>query len=79
MRTNTAERYRNALCIKKRRHAAALEIRRVHRIIAEHVADRRVPVRVVNESGEDFLDPSAFFLDIALPQKALSAFSKKSA
>jgi hypothetical protein len=36
-------------------------------------------VRVVDESGEDYLYPAGFFLPLELPRAAIKVLSKKSA
>ncbi len=74
-----ASQQRFALCIKNRGYAAALEVRKLYRVIADHIAEKRGLVRVVDESGEDYLYPAGFFLSIELPRAALRVLSKKSA
>jgi len=74
-----AKHYRYALCVKNRGYSAALEVRKVYRIISDHVAEGRGLVRVVDESGEDYLYPAGFFFPIELPRNAVSLFSRKSA
>ena len=74
-----ARPYRFAMCVKNRGFSAALEVRKLYRLIPDRVAERRGLVRVVDESGEDYLYPAGFFLTIELPRAALRALSKKSA
>lgn len=73
----TVNRY--VLCVKNRGYAASLELRKVYRQLPDPAAERKGLVRVVDESGEDYLYPCEFFLEIELPRAALRAFSKKSA
>jgi len=73
-----ANQHRYALCIKNRGYSAALEVRKVYCLIADSVAERRGLVRVIDESGEDYLYPAAYFLPIELPRNAIRVFSKKS-
>ena len=70
---------RYALCVKNRGYSAALEVRKVYRVISDPVAENRGLVRVVDESGEDYLYPAGFFLRIELPRAAIKLLSKKSA
>jgi hypothetical protein len=72
-----ASPHRYALCIKNRGYAAALEVRKVYRVISDHVAKGRGLVRVVDESGEDYLYPVGFFLPLELPRAAIKVLSKK--
>jgi hypothetical protein len=74
-----ARPHRFALCIKNRGYAAALEVRKVYRVISDHVAEGRGLVRVVDESAEDYLYPVGFFLPLELPRAAIKVLSKKSA
>ena len=76
---NIARQYRYALCVKNRGYVAALEVRKVYRLIPDRVAEGRGLVRVVDESGQDYLYPAGFFLLIELPRSAMKVFSKKSA
>ncbi len=74
-----AKQYRYALCAKNRKYSAALEVRKVYRVISDHVAEKRGLVRVVDESGEDYLYPASFFLPIELSREAARVFSRKTA
>ena len=68
-----------ALCVKNRGYSAALEVRKLYRVKRDQVAEKRGLVRVVDESGKDYLYPVGFFLTIELPRAAIRALSKKSA
>ena len=74
-----AKQYRYALCVKNRGYAAALEVRKLYRVLSDHVAEKRGLLRVVDESGESYLYPAGFFLSIDLPRAAIRVLSKKSA
>ena len=58
-----------ALCIENR-GADDLEIRKVYRVLRDKVAATTGYVRVVDESGEDYLYPGDYFVFVELPQKA---------
>ena len=66
------------LCVSNDGHPASLEVRKVYRALPDPVAASRGFVRVVDESGEDYLHPSAFFVAIELPQAAAQAFAEAS-
>lgn len=70
---------RYGLCVDNRGYPAALEVRKVYRLVDDPSADARGLVRVVDESGEDYLYPQRFFVPIEVPREAARAFSKKSA
>lgn len=63
------------ICVRKDGYAAALELRKVYVAVADVEAATRGFVRVVDESGEDYLYPEDFFVPIELPQAAEQAFA----
>jgi len=74
-----ARPYRYVLCVKNRGYPAALEVRKVYRVLPDLSAERRGLTRVVDESGEDYLYPAGFFVAIEVPRKAVGVFVKKTA
>ena len=54
------------VCVNNRGDAAALEVRKIYRRLADRRAGPMGLVRVVDESGEDYLYPAAFFMPIRL-------------
>ena len=45
-----------------------LEIRKIYQIIADEAAAKDGMLRIIDESGEDYLYPANLFLSIELPQ-----------
>jgi len=74
-----ARRHRYVLCVRNRGYLAALEVRKVYRTLSDDAAQRRGFVRVIDESGEDYLYPEAYFLPIEVPREALRVFAKRPA
>lgn len=70
---------RYGVCVENRGNAASLEVRKIYRLLDDPAAEDRGLVRVVDESGEDYLYPARFFVPIELPREAARAFSRKSA
>ena len=62
------------LCVKNRGHAASLELRKIYRVLADAKGQARGMVRVIDESGEDYLYPASFLLPIEIPAKATRLF-----
>ena len=56
------------VCLDNEGYAASLEKRKIYVALPDRAATRHGLVRVVDESGEDYLYPKAFFRTIALPQ-----------
>src|SRR3989442_13977606 len=63
-----------ALCVENR-GAEDLEIRKVYRVLHDKGAAAAGYVRVIDESGEDYLYPAAYFVSVELPQKANRAWT----
>ena len=56
----------------------SLEVRKVYKSRPDPAATSRGFVRVVDESGEDYLFPAACFVVIDLPEAASRAFAEAS-
>ena len=66
------------LCVRNDDYPASLEVRKIYRLIQDEAAAARQFVRVVDESGEDYLYPASYFVAIELPKAAVSALGKAS-
>ncbi len=58
------------LCIDNGGYPESLEVRKVYAVVPDDRADARQYVRVIDETGEDYLYPSKYFVPIQLPPKA---------
>ena len=56
------------LCLDDGGYRASLVVRRLYRCLPDQAARRRGLLRVIDESGEDYLFPSELFAEIDLPQ-----------
>lgn len=56
-----------AICIQNGDYAGALELRKVYELLDDPTADAHDLVRVIGESGEDYLYPSAWFVRVIVP------------
>ena len=54
------------LCIENKGYEASLEIRKLYSNIPDKEAGRHNQVRIIDESGEDYLYPAAFFAPVRL-------------
>lgn len=70
---------RFAICIGNAGFAASLELRKVYRVVADAEATAMGLIRVIDESGGDYLFPEKFFVPIEIPKAAVRAFAKRSA
>ena len=55
------------VCVDNDGYAASLEKRKIYVAMRDVAAEKRGLRRIVDESGEDYLYPKAFFRSIALP------------
>ncbi len=55
------------VCLSNSGYETSLVVRRLYRRIGDPDADRRGLLRVVDESGEDFLYPELLFAPVDLP------------
>ena len=67
-----------AVCIDNRDYPASLELRKIYRVESDPTAARRGQIRIVDDSGEDYLYPQVCFLPIKLPHAAGQAILKAS-
>ena len=56
------------VCIRNEGYEVSLELRKIYRIISDTSAERHHLLKVIDESGEDYLYPQDFFLPIELPK-----------
>lgn len=55
------------ICVANRGYEASLEIRKLYEVLADRVAEKHSQIRVIDESGEDYLYPERFFAPVRLP------------
>ena len=56
------------VCVRNEGYQASLELRKIYQAVPDTDAERHHLLRVVDESGEDYLYPQDFFLLIELPK-----------
>jgi hypothetical protein len=59
-----------ALCLRNGGNPASLDVFKVYRVVPPHRNDEPGDIRIIDESGEDYLYPRENFLPIELPAKA---------
>ena len=55
------------VCVKNQDYPASLEVRKLYPVVPDRAAARVGLRRIVDESGEDYLYPESYFIDIKLP------------
>ena len=56
------------VCVNSADYPASLEKRKIYVVLRDVAAEKQGLLRVIDESGEDYLYPKALFRTIALPQ-----------
>ncbi len=64
---------RFVVCIRNTGYPASLELRKIYQALTDGEAETHGLVRVIDESGEDYLYPQSFFMAVELPQRVASA------
>jgi len=58
------------VCIRNRQYPASLELRKLYQVLPDQAAAQHGQIRVIDESGEDYLYPEEYFIAVELPQSA---------
>jgi len=66
------------VCVKNKNYAASLELRKLYQVVADETAGKLRQIRVIDESGEDYLYPAEYFVPVQLPQSAEKAVRRAS-
>jgi hypothetical protein len=61
---------RFVVCVKNKGYAASLELSKLYQAISDDLAAKLRQVRVIDESGEDYLYPQDYFVPVQVPQSA---------
>ena len=59
---------RFAICIQNEGYPASLELWKVYRSLPDEKAAKHQLIRIIDESGEDYLYSESWFVPIKLPQ-----------
>ena len=66
------ENYRFVLCIENK-DCEDLEKRKIYQRLPDEEAEKEGYIRVIDESGEDYLYPHSYFIAVQLPREAQEA------
>ena len=67
-----------AVCIRNTGFQASLEVRKLYPVLEDRDAEANDLIRVVDESGEDYLFPARLFQRLALPSELQRALRRVS-
>ena len=75
IRANTESRF--AVCVRNE-DCEDLELRKIYQVLPDKRAERDGYIRVVDESGDDYIYPESYFVFVRLPRKAQDAVASAS-
>jgi hypothetical protein len=64
------------VCVDNREYPVALELHKIYRSLPDGEAAADGDLRVIDESGEDYLYPARYFLPVRLPLEMERALAK---
>ena len=67
MKTRQISSRRFSICINNSEYPASLELHKIYRIIPDKDAEHDGDLRIIDESGEDYLYPAKYFVSLKLP------------
>ena len=70
---------RFVVCIENSGYPASLELHKIYRLVPDPDAARDGDVRIVDESGEDYLYPAEWFAAVELSRRVKASLLRRSA
>ena len=78
MKSKKLPEWKFAVCVKNTGYPASLELRKIYEVLPDADAASMNQIRIIDESGEDYLYPAEWFIALELPQAIENAVSKAS-
>ena len=69
MARSRAKKRQFVICVKNDGYEVSLEKRKIYEALDDPEAAGLQQIRVVDESGEDYLFPDSFFVSVELPER----------
>lgn len=63
------------LCVGNKGYAGSLQVRTIYAAISDLDAESHGMLRIVDESGEDYLFPASLFVPVEIPEAAAKVFA----
>jgi hypothetical protein len=67
------------VCVNNKDYPASLELRKLYQVLPDDLADQHRQLRIIDESGEDYLYPATYFVPVSLPRSVRSVVLRASA
>ena len=69
---------RFAVCVRNKGYEASLERNKLYIVLPDAEAERDGDIRIVDESGEDYLYPAKWFVAVEVPKAVQASLLKAS-
>ena len=69
---------RFAVCVRNDGVPASLQLRKLYQVLPDLAAAEHNQVRIIDESGEDYLYPESYFVPVNLPKSIENAVLRAS-
>ena len=76
MKLNKCLKARFAICFDNSEYPTSLELHKLYRVIPDEDAKKDGDLRIIDESGEDYLYPVEYFLLIDIPRGTAQSLNK---
>jgi hypothetical protein len=73
MQLNATSTPQFAVCISNSEYPVSLELHKIYRVLPDEDAEQDGDLRVIDESGEDYLYPAEWFMKLELPAEVRCA------
>jgi hypothetical protein len=70
---------RFVVCIENSGYPASLELHKIYRAVPDQDATREGDLRIVDESGEDYLYPAEWFAAVEVPRRVRTSLLRRPA
>ena len=74
--THKKPAFKFAVCISNEDYEASLELHKIYRVIPDEDVEVDGDLRVIDESGEDYIYPADWFVFVELPQVLQRSLSR---
>jgi len=71
-------RHRYAVCVRNKGYEASLERNKIYLVRPDPQAEKDGDVRIVDESGEDYLYPAEWFVAVEVPRAVQASLVRAS-
>ena len=76
MKTRKTSSSRFAICINNSEYPVSLELHKIYRVLPDEGAAQDGDLRIIDESGEDYLYPADYFVMLELPREVVRVLNK---